>query len=123
MVRTQVRVGMASLSAGFNIRLPNRVLNAEAMRVGPIRTTSKRLFGDRYMLELCLAVARATDRVNLSDLAASAQVTTSLYSKPVQRLRALELLLDAPMDGDDYRVRWYRRAESSLWTVARELAQ
>ena len=88
-----------------------------------IRTTSKRLFGDRYMLEVCLAVSEADDRVNLSGLASSAHLSSSLYTKSVHRLRALGLLIDAPMKGDDYRVRWYRAAESGLWSVAREFNQ
>lgn len=85
-----------------------------------MRKTSVNLFRDRYMLEVCLAVRAAQDRVNLTDLASSAGLSASLYSGPVHRLRALGLLVDAHREGDDYRVRWYDVKDSQLWDAVAE---
>src|SRR5690348_11357069 len=89
-----------------------------------LRARSKHLFGNSYMLEVCLAINEADDRVNLSDLASRYRLAPSMYSKPVSRLVELGLLVPAEQrPGDDYRVRWYRPTKSTLWTTAEELAQ
>lgn len=88
-----------------------------------VRDRSKRLFGNRYMLEVCVAVARASDRVSLTHLATDGNVSPSLYSSPVSRLLQLGLLVEAPRADDDHRARWYKPAQSSLWQAAQELAE
>lgn len=76
------------------------------------------------MLEVCAAIAQSDDRVNLKSLIDRSGVSEpSLYLKPLRRLRALELLKDAPRPGDDRRERWYVKSPSSLWAAARELAE
>jgi hypothetical protein len=89
-----------------------------------LRSRSKCLFGNSYMLEVCLAIGEADDRVNLTDLATRNALPPSMYSKPVTRLVELGLLVPASeRPGDDYRVRWYRPAASTLWATAAELAE
>jgi hypothetical protein len=89
-----------------------------------LRARSKQLFGDRYMLEVCIAVGRAPGRVNLTQLAAEKSVSKSVYSGPLQKLAECGLLLPAASEPeDDRRVRWYTRAESALWQTATELAE
>lgn len=84
--------------------------------------TSKRLFGNSYMLEVCIAVARADDRVNLSQLASANEVgSPSLYAAPLKRLAALGLIEPDARADDDHRERWYRRSESKLWAAVQEL--
>ncbi len=87
-----------------------------------IRARSKRLFGNSYMLEVCLTLSRVTDRATLSELVAENEVSSaSLYSAPLKRLLALGLLIPTGRDGDDHRERWYAPAPSSLWTTADEI--
>lgn len=86
-----------------------------------MRDTSKRLFGNRYMLEVCLAIAQSRGRVNLTQLVHRAGVSPSVYSGPISRLTDLGLLVEDPRAGDDRRTRWYARARSSLWKAVKEL--
>ncbi len=88
-----------------------------------VRTRSKELFRNSYMLEVCVAVARADERVNLTSLVEGTGLSASLYSGPVARLARLGLLVDDPRPGDDYRARWYSRADSWLWMAVQELVE
>lgn len=87
------------------------------------RKRSKQLFGNSYMLEVCLEIARGPARTNQQMLIGRKAISPSVYTAPIKRLRDLELLLDAPRGSDDRRERWYTRAPSSLWQLARELGQ
>jgi hypothetical protein len=93
----------------------------EIPQVDRLRDRSKRLFGHRYMLEVCRAIAQADDRVCLTQLLEGTGLSPSVYSTPLTRLVALELLTDSSREGDDYRARWYERAESSLWITVQEM--
>ena len=87
-----------------------------------VRRTSKTLFRNSYMLEVCAEVARALGRVNLTTLVDAGRVTSaSLYSGNVNRLVHVGLLVPDPHDDDDRREKWYRRTDSRLWSLATEL--
>ena len=87
------------------------------------RTRSKILFGNSYMLEVCVGVAEVDDRVCLSSLLADSDLSPSVYAGPLKKLVQLGLLLDAPRPDDDHRDRWYAAADSQLWTAAVQLAE
>ena len=87
------------------------------------RQRSKQLFGNRYMLEACVAIARTEGRVSLTQLAAGNGLSPSLLSVPLQRLSGVGLLVPAPHPDDDYRTRWYRRVDSNLWNTAIEFGE
>jgi len=88
-----------------------------------LRMTSKRLFGNSYMLEVCVAIARGDDRVCLTQLAAANEVgSPSLYSAPLKRLASLGLLHPDSRTSDNHRERWYARSESALWSAVLEFA-
>ena len=86
-----------------------------------LRDKSKRVFNNSYMLEVCLAIAQASDRICLTQLLGDSGLSPSIYSGPISRLADLGLLVDARRPSDDHRARWYSRAPSSLWTAATEL--
>lgn len=50
-------------------------------------------------------------------------IPPSVYTGPIKKLRELDLLRDTPSEADDHRERWYSRAPSSLWQLARELGE
>jgi hypothetical protein len=86
-----------------------------------LRARSKQLFGNSYMLEVCIEVGRADGRFCLSTLAHARTLEPSLYSRPIARLSSLGLLVPAAsVEGDDHRSRWYDAAESLLWQTVTE---
>ena len=86
-----------------------------------IRDRSKRIFGNRYMLEVCAAMNNVTDRTNLSGLIGDSGLSPSVYFSPLHRLEEVGLLRAALQADDDRRERWYRPNSSSLWMAAQEL--
>lgn len=87
-----------------------------------IRLLSEVLFGQRYRLEVMVAIAdSATGRVCLSDLAEQlGHRSASSLQNPLRDLTRAGLITRAP-DGDSRR-RWYRREQSLAWDWAREAA-
>lgn len=86
-----------------------------------LRTLSQVAFGQRYRLELMLAVADAKDGiVCLTDLAQALRVTMSNLQQPLKALVATGLLL--PLPAGDSRRKFYLRNPSAAWTWAHELA-
>lgn len=88
-----------------------------------LRTPSKQIFGNRYMLEVCVKIARqAPDRVSLTSLIGDSELSPSLYSAPLQRLTKSGLLRDLGRSGD-HRTRWYEPAPSKFWELTVDLAE
>lgn len=86
-----------------------------------LRALSQVAFGQRYRLELMLAVADAKDGiVCLTDLARTLNVTISNLQQPLKALIATGLLSLLP--AGDSRRKFYLRNPSAAWTWARELA-
>ena len=85
------------------------------------RGLSKLIFGNSYMLEVCVKVQEAGSRTNLSLLVGDSGVSPSLYSVPVHRLVEAGFLIPDPQAGDDRRERWYRPRRSTLWKIAKDL--
>jgi len=86
-----------------------------------LRALSDVLFGQRYRLEVMVAIASAEDGlVCLSDLAKALDVTPSNLQKPLRDLTRAGLLSRMP-SGDSKR-RYYRRNESLAWAFALEIA-
>lgn len=85
------------------------------------RDRSKHVFGNRYMLEVCVRIAESsTERVSLVSLIGDSGLSPSLYSAPLRRLAAGGLLEDL---GRDQRTHWYGRRTSGFWAVALDLAR
>lgn len=85
-----------------------------------LRDKSQAAFGQRYRLEVMLAVAEAEDGfVSLSDLAKQLDVTISNLQGPLKALVSLGLL--TPVPHGDSRQRFYLRNPSSAWAWAEEL--
>ncbi|WP_106196950.1 MarR family transcriptional regulator [Umezawaea tangerina] len=90
---------------------PDRVL---------LRDRSQAAFGQRYRLEVMLAVLDAEDGfVSLSALAKYLDVTISNLQGPIRSLVALGLL--TPVPHGDSRHRFYLRNPSTAWNWAEEL--
>jgi DNA-binding MarR family transcriptional regulator len=86
-----------------------------------VRALSQVLFGQRYRLELMVAIASSPDGlVCLKDLAAELSVTPSNLQKPLRDLVAADLLSRMP-SGDSKR-RYYRRNDSLAWAFAVEMS-
>jgi len=82
---------------------------------------SEALFGQRYRLEVMVAIASAPDGlVCLTDLAAQLGVTASNLQRPLHDLVRCGLLSRLP--ADDSKRRYYQRAESLAWAFAVEIA-
>lgn len=85
-----------------------------------VRALSQVLFGQRYRLEVMVAIGSALDGlVCLSDLSTALDVTASNIQKPLRDLERAGLLARVP-PGDSKR-RFYRRVDSSAWTFATEM--
>lgn len=90
-------------------------------RLQRLRALSQVAFGQRYRLELMLAVADAQDGiVCLTDLAHTLNVTISNLQQPLKALVATGLL--SPLPAGDSRRKFYIRNPSSAWAWAKELA-
>ncbi|MFD1149085.1 hypothetical protein [Saccharothrix hoggarensis] len=90
---------------------PDRVL---------LRDRSQAAFGQRYRLEVMLAIAAADDGfVSLSSLASRLGITTSNLQGPIRSLRELGLL--TPVAHGDSRHRFYLRNPSAAWAWVAEL--
>jgi DNA-binding MarR family transcriptional regulator len=86
-----------------------------------LRTLSQVAFGQRYRLELMLAVADTKDGiVCLTDLAHTLNVTMSNLQQPLKALVATGLL--SPLPAGDSRRKFYLRNPSAAWAWAQELA-
>jgi DNA-binding IclR family transcriptional regulator len=96
-------------------------MNREGLRVDEIRDRSKNIFGNRYMLEVCAALAEVQERTNLSSLIGDSGMSPSVYFGPLHRLAEVGLLENEPRAGDGRRDRWYRPKPSGLWAAAGEL--
>jgi len=89
-----------------------------------IRASSKSLFGNLYMLEVCSAIAEAfPERVSLMVLVGETSVSPSVYTSPLRRLVHGGFLRDVGHDEGDHRTRWYEPQPSPLWKAARDLHQ
>jgi len=87
-----------------------------------VRSCSKSLFGNLYMLEVCSAIAEAyPERVSLMALVGEQALSPSVYSSPLRRLVEGGFLQDLGHDEEDYRTRWYEPKPSPLWEAAKEL--
>lgn len=85
-----------------------------------LRARSQVAFGQRYRLEVMLAVAAAEDGfVSLSTLAEQLDVAISNLQGPVKSLVALGLL--SPVAHGDSRHRFYLRNPSAAWAWAEQL--
>ena len=86
-----------------------------------VRAMSEVLFGQRYRLELMVAIASAPDGlVCLTDLAQQLSVTASNLQRPLHDLARCRLLSRLPPDGS--KRRYYQRSESLAWAFAVEIA-
>lgn len=86
-----------------------------------LRALSQVAFGQRYRLELMLAVAGTKDGiVCLTDLAHAMNVTMSNLQQPLKALVATGLL--SPLPAGDSRRKFYLRNPSTAWAWAHELA-
>lgn len=85
-----------------------------------LRGLSQAAFGQRYRLELMLAVADSDDGiVCLTDLARELDVSISNLQQPLKALVATRLV--TPLPSGDSRRKFYVRNPSSAWMWAREL--
>jgi hypothetical protein len=79
------------------------------------RRMSAILFGNRYRLELLVALAEAGDEgVNLSQLGAACGASPNVYYGPIKDLITVGLVERLGQVGGDRRC-WYRRRPSSIW--------
>ena len=86
-----------------------------------LRAVSQAAFGQRYRLELMLAVAEAEDGiVCLTDLARALDVTISNLQHPLRAMVGVGLL--SPLPAGDSRRKFYIRNPSAAWDWALELA-
>ena len=86
-----------------------------------VRAWSEVMFGQRYRLELMVAIAEDdTGLVCLTDIAKALEVTASNLQQPLKNLARAGLLTAMPK-GDSRRL-YYRRNPSAGWAFARELA-
>jgi hypothetical protein len=92
------------------------------MAAEQIRLLSDVLFGQRYRLEVMVAIADSpTGRVCLSDLAEElGHRGVSNIQAPLRDLVRAGLLIRLP--AGDSRRKWYRRENSTGWDFAREAA-
>lgn len=89
-------------------------------RLEKLRALSQAAFGQRYRLELMLAVAESEDGiVCLTDLAHTLNVTISNLQQPLKALVATGLL--SPLPAGDSRRKFYMRNPSAAWAWAAEL--
>lgn len=87
-----------------------------------LRALSQAAFGQRYRLELMLAVADSSDGiVCLSDLAGTLGVAISNLQQPLKALLTTGLL--SPLPAGDSRRKFYIRNASAAWQWARELQE
>ncbi|UUV28699.1 transcriptional regulator [Amycolatopsis roodepoortensis] len=90
-------------------------------RLGNLRALSQAAFGQRYRLELMLAVADSPDGiVCLTDLARSLDISISNLQQPLKALVTTGLL--SPLPVTESRRKFYIRNPSSAWAWASELA-
>lgn len=88
------------------------------------RERSKYVFGNRYMLEVCVRIAESdAERVSLTSLLGNTALSPSVYSAPLRRLALGELICDLGHDESDHKTRWYSRQDSSFWATAIEIAE
>jgi DNA-binding transcriptional ArsR family regulator len=86
-----------------------------------LRAVSEVLFGQRYRLEVMVAIASSQDGlVCLTDLAKDLELTPSNLQNPLRDLVRCGLLSRLP-PGDSKR-RYYRRNESLAWPFVVEMA-
>lgn len=87
-----------------------------------VRGLSHVLFGQRYRLELMVAIAASADGlVCLTDLAKELDVTASNLQNSLRALTSAGLV--ARMSSGDSRRRYYVRQDSLAWDFATQIAQ
>ncbi|MGC7100689.1 hypothetical protein ACPZ19_38950 [Amycolatopsis lurida] len=87
-----------------------------------LRQVSQHAFGQRYRLELMLAIAETDDGiVCLTDLAKALDVTISNLQAPLRALVNTGLI--SPLPRGDSRRKFYIRNTSAAWAWARELRE
>lgn len=87
-----------------------------------LRQVSQHAFGQRYRLELMLAIAETDDGiVCLTDLAKTLDVTISNLQSPMRALINTGLI--SPLPRGDSRRKFYIRNPSAAWTWACELSK
>ncbi|MFJ1768051.1 hypothetical protein ACIOD2_47580 [Amycolatopsis sp. NPDC088138] len=90
------------------------------MDVERLRRVSQHAFGQRYRLELMLAIAGTGDGiVCLTDLAKTLEITISNLQSPLRAL--VETGLISPLPRGDSRRKFYIRNPSAAWAWAQEL--
>ena len=96
---------------------------SDTMALEQVRLLSEVLFGQRYRLEVMVAIAESTTgQVCLSDLAEQlGHRGVSNIQAPLRDLVRAGLLTRLP--ASDSRRRWYRRENSLGWEFAREAAR
>lgn len=93
----------------------------DELAVEEVRRLSRAAFGQRYRLELMVAIASSSDGlVSLGELATQLGITPSNLQKPLQSL--LDTALISPTHSGDSRRVYYMRNESLAWAWSRELA-
>ncbi|MGW4587751.1 hypothetical protein ACWEKJ_10520 [Amycolatopsis thermoflava] len=87
-----------------------------------LRQVSQHAFGQRYRLELMLAIAETDDGiVCLTDLAKTLDVTISNLQSPLRALVSTGLV--SPLPRGDSRRKFYIRNPSAAWAWAQELSE
>lgn len=88
----------------------------------PLRSRSKSLFGNLYLLEVCSDIADIfPERICLMGLVGEKELSPSVYSSPLRRLVHGGFLRDAGRDPDDHRTHWYVPEPSPLWDAAKAI--
>jgi len=86
-----------------------------------LRRVSSAVFGNRYRLELLLALANAGRRgICVKDLATSSDVATSVFHPQLRALTAAGLVQRLPGTGPNGRV-LYAMTSAGAWTGLRQL--
>ncbi|GHF98377.1 MULTISPECIES: hypothetical protein [Amycolatopsis] len=87
-----------------------------------LRQVSQHAFGQRYRLELMLAIASTDDGiVCLTDLAKTLEITISNLQSPLRALVNTGLI--SPLPRGDSRRKFYIRNPSAAWAWAQELSE
>lgn len=91
-------------------------------RRAELRVRSRAAFGQRYRLELMLAIRDVEDGLfTLTDLTRTLGVAMSSLQKPIEDMAAIGLVTALPTN--ESRFRYYTRNPSAGWDWALELAR
>ncbi|WP_433828650.1 ArsR family transcriptional regulator [Actinoplanes sp. CA-015351] len=88
-----------------------------------VRQVSSAIFGNKYRLELLLALASAADEgICVKDLADACDAPTSVFQPQLRALMSAGLVRRLPQLGQNRRV-FYALTDMSTWTGLRRLVQ